>query len=353
MPPIRTGCLAALALAVTLAPPARAVIVYPGTGDVAFRNTTEPTGPLAGSGWQYQGRLFNVDSNGNVNSPFEFAATVIAPNFIIAARHTGGNRFEYNGVVYNIRASNVPMPSLGEAASDLAIYELRIDNDHPALTDFAPIYFGNDEVGRNSVFFGRGADPGPAVFADGQLKGFRWGNNIDPNFDHSLSWGQNVLDGVFEDPNAPGAQYLFYDFSRSGLPNEGIFTGGDSGGGLFINVNGTWMLAGVNVAVDPTTFALPRTNDPTRPGDPFQASMLDFGGLFVETSPGVFTFVPDENDDLPSFGFAARLSANAQFIRRVTGLAVPEPASLAITGVGLALVVGATRLRRRKAGFGR
>ncbi len=340
----RIGSLAALLFAATLTTPAHAIIVYPGTGDTALRNTTAPTGTLAGSGWQFEGKLFSGDSNGNLSTPYVYAATVVGPDTIIAARHTLGDKFEYNGVIYNLDQVYFPDTSLGEADSDLSIYRVHTDATHPAFSSFAPIYGGSNAVGQDAVLFGRGADPGAAVMANGQLKGFLWGDNTAANFDHSLSWGQNTVNGIVPDDTDPKVEYLTFAFDRNGLPNEGALSGGDSGGGLFINIHGTWMLAGVNAGVVYDSFA-------TSQSGPFQrGSMLDQGGLWRLTPPDYTSseFVTDTTTDIPVEGYATRLGANAAFLGRVLGISVPEPSSLVITGSGVLLLATLARFRRRK-----
>lgn len=344
MPIFRTGSLAAALLTVALVLPARAVIVYPGSGNTAYRYTEPPTGDLANSGWQYEGKLFSGDDNGNLSGPFVYAATVVGPDTIIAASHTIGDKFEYNGVIYGFEQAYYPDPSLGEADSDLAIYRVHTDATHPRFSSFAPIDLGDNETGRDVIFFGRGADPGAAVIADGQLKGFAWGDSTAANFDHSLSWGQNTISNIVDDGIGPKAPFLSFTFDRNGLPNEGALTVGDSGGGLFIKVGDTWKLAGVNTGIDFDTFS-------KSPSDPFRrGSMLDQGGLWrlLPPSKAFSEYVTDTATDIPVHGFATRLDANAAFLHRVLGISVPEPSSLVITGTGGLLLAGLAWRRSRK-----
>jgi hypothetical protein len=77
------------------------------TGDPSA-NTTEPTGELGGSGWQYTG-TFGA-----------FLGTPIAPHHFIEARHIGvaSNVLTYHGVNYTITHW------FDDPHSDLRIYEV-------------------------------------------------------------------------------------------------------------------------------------------------------------------------------------------------------------------------------------
>src|SRR5262245_56744701 len=69
---------------------AEAVILYRTDDPVA--NTTEPTGALMGSGWQYEGNFG------------AYLGTAIAPHFFITAKHLGqvSSKFIYHGANYTI-----------------------------------------------------------------------------------------------------------------------------------------------------------------------------------------------------------------------------------------------------------
>src|ERR1039458_6573682 len=66
-----------------------AIILYR-TGDPAA-NTTEPTGTLAGSGWQYEGLIG------------AFLGTAIAPHFFITAQHFGVRSEEHTSELQSLR----------------------------------------------------------------------------------------------------------------------------------------------------------------------------------------------------------------------------------------------------------
>ena len=80
---------------------AQGVILFR-TGDPAA-NTTEPTGSLAGSGWQFEGNFGN------------FLGTAIAPHYFVTAKHLGTipTQFVYHGVNYAI------VRSFADSDSDL------------------------------------------------------------------------------------------------------------------------------------------------------------------------------------------------------------------------------------------
>src|SRR5690348_18469583 len=98
----------------------RGVILY-GTGDPSA-NTTPPTGPLANSGWQYEGQFGS------------FLGTAIGPNYFLTAKHIGGSvgqTFLFNNVSYTTTAA-FPDPS-----SDLQLWQVS-----GTLPAYAPLYSG-------------------------------------------------------------------------------------------------------------------------------------------------------------------------------------------------------------------
>jgi hypothetical protein len=109
----------------TFAAAAGGVILYR-TGDPTA-NTTEPTGALAGSGWQYEGDFG------------AFLGTAIAPHFFVTAKHLGEGptRFFYHGVNYTIARS------FADPESDLRIFEVA-----EAMPSYASLYPRSDEPGK-------------------------------------------------------------------------------------------------------------------------------------------------------------------------------------------------------------
>lgn len=288
----------------------------------ANRNTTEPAGALAGSGWQYQGtwRGFN--------------GTPISKKYFITAGHVEGDvgtKFRINGRVFTTTAM------WDDPASDLRIYSVNKKFDA-----WAPIYTGTKEVGKHALVIGRGTQRGAEVRLNNVLKGWEWGGS-----DGVQSWGLNQIDTILNgDPDE--GQLLQFDFDSSGngaIDNEATLSNGDSAGGVFIYNKPTkrWELAGINLSVD-GPFA--RTNG----GQTFQAALTDLGGFFYGSTQVNDTFV-----DNPSRFFSTRVSSNLDWINGVLGgkIAasgtagrnggnVPEPAGM------IALAAAAALLRRRR-----
>ena len=158
---------------------------------------------------------------------------------------------------------------------------------------------------------------------NGQLKGWQTGA-----YDGVQSWGQNVVSGIYTDPQLKG-DTLRFAFDRNGIPNEGAMSGGDSGGGVFIQQGGTWKLAAVNYATD-SPWSL--TGDPHDPG--FNGALLDAGGLYAggnydpNTGTDQWTAVPDTQADQPGSSYSSRISTKMSFINSI--LARDYPMILAI-----------------------
>ena len=221
-------------------------IILLNTGDPTV-NTTEPTGALAGSGWQYEGQWGG------------FLGTPIAPHFFASAEHIGraGAVFVYGGSSYTIdRSFAVP-------GTDLIIW--KVIESFPA---FAPLYTKNDEAGKPLVVFGRGTDRGSDVLFNSELRGWLWGAE-----NHIQRWGENTVAEVF--PYQPAWNvFLYATFDQSGGTNEAHLSSGDSGGAVFLNDNGTWKLAAINYAVDGPLFT------DSSGGGQFQGALFDARGFY-------------------------------------------------------------------------
>jgi len=261
--------------------PSSAVIFY-GTADPAH-NTTAPTGPLAESGWQYQGKWGSG------------VGTAIAPQFFISARHLGGSvgeSFVLDGVSYKAVAS------YEDPESDLKIW--KIEGTFPA---YAALYEGSDEPGKQIVVFGRGRQRGDGVF-NGNLRGWRWGDS-----DGIMRWGTNVVTGIVDGGPLYGRALLGADFDARAGGDESTVAEGDSGGGGFILEGGVWKLAGVISWVDGPY------SKTVNGRDAFPAAMFDETGYYYDSlsSNGKVT----EPGRGPGSFFLSRISSRLDWIRGI------------------------------------
>lgn len=260
----------------TFGPLAKGVILYR-TDDPAA-NTTEPTGSLAGSGWQYEGNFGN------------FLGTAIAPHYFVTAKHLGTipTQFSYHGINYAI------VRSFADSGSDLRIFEVE-----GTLPLYAPLYTRSDEAGQHLVVIGRGTQRGPERVVNGQLRGWEYGPA-----DTVQRWGENEVARIIR-----GALYALFD--RAGLLQESHLSAGDSGGAVFLKDGGTWKLAGINSDVD--TF----TSGPDR-GGPYSAAMFDERGSYRSNGTLVTGSTP-----VPSGFYAARISSRLRWIYGIIGKVDP------------------------------
>jgi hypothetical protein len=263
--------------------PVGAVILY-GTGDPGA-NTTAPTGTLAGSGWQYEGKFGG------------FLGTVIASNYFITAKHIGGSVgqiFTFNGVDYTTTAV-FPDPS-----SDLQIWQVA-----GAFPIKAPIYSSaaGSEVNLGLVVFGRGRQRSSPVNVgtDSHLGGWLWGT-----LDAVERWGTNVVGSIYTDPGV--GNLLRAPFNASAGGNEAHLAVGDSGGAVFIfnSTTNAWELAGINYGVDGMFSTAPSGTNP------FNAAMFDTTGLFAQQGNGTWAAAPN-----PSAFYATEIAAHKGFIESV------------------------------------
>jgi hypothetical protein len=315
----------AVAMVVSFAPSsAQAVILYRS----AIRNKTAPTGTNANSGWQWEG-----------NWAGGFVGTPIAPHYFLSAAHLGGG---VGGAIYFQGKNYTTSAAWDDPNTDLKIY--KITGTFPT---YAPLYTLTNETNKRAMVFGRGTGRGNAVVKNGQTKGWLWATQ-----DKLMSWGENMvsstLDGGTINGNKVG-QLLKFTFNKGGLTNEGALSTGDSGGGVFINDNGKWKLAGINYLVE-GPFSL------TSGGPQFNASLFDKGGLYINGDQSI----ADTAADIPAAWYATRVSSRASWIKSIIGTvpgaapgalsvsdlsvtSVPEPASLGLIAISATLL-----LRRRR-----
>lgn len=267
------------------------------TGDPEA-NTTEPTGALAGSGWQYEGRFGN------------FLGTAIAPHYFITAKHlgTGPPHFVFHGVNYTI------LDSFADPGSDLRIFRVA-----ETLPLYAPLYTRSDELGRNFVVIGRGTQRGEDRVVDGQLRGWLYGPS-----DIVQRWGENQVSSVLG-----GTIRALFD--QAGLPHEAHISDGDSGGAVFLKDGSVWKLAGINSDVD-------RFASGPDGGGPYSAALFDMRGSY--RSDG--TLVTGDTA-VPSAFYVARISSRISWITSIIGTTDPGLANISARvtlGIGDRVCIG-------------
>lgn len=299
-------------------------VMFHDTGDPAHNREVAPTGAYAGSGWQFQGHFGSK------------LATMISPNHIITARHVGAastfvHKSYFNGsstdVTYGI--DNTVNGGLGYwnvGSTDLRIYQVT-----GTFSNYAPLYSGSDEAGKELVVMGRGTQRGATVDLGGTAKGWKWGAA-----DHRARWGRNVVTNIHTDGTL--GDLIAADFDAISGIDEAHLSVGDSGGAVFIKDGGIWKLAGINYAVDGRWDI----NDITGDGTDFQAALTDAGGFYVGSDAGGWTLIPDQAEDIPSQFYASRISSNLAAIEAITG--VPEPS----TAVLLLFFLVPVFLRRKR-----
>lgn len=289
---LRQRLIAVIAALLCVCASVQAVVLFR-TADPAA-NTTEPTGDLAGSGWQYQG-LFGA-----------FLGTAIAPQFFITAEHFGvaSNTFFYRGLNYTIEQW------FDDPYSDLRIYKVT-----ETFPDYAPLYSRNDEIGQRLVVFGRGTQRGSEIVLDATLRGWGWGGT-----DTVVRWGENEVADIV--PFISIGDMLYALFDEGGLPEEAHLSSGDSGGAVFLNDAGVWKLAALNYAVDGPFYTAPDTNE-------FKAALFDMRGFYDSNGDLIAGDAP-----VPSGFYASRISSKRSWIQSVIGPALGNISSRALVGTG-------------------
>jgi hypothetical protein len=251
--------------------PASGITLYNASG-APSSHTTAPTGTFSNSGWNYEVQF---------TAGIPAIGTAIGPHAFITASHTAptpGTVINYAGNTYTV--SNV-------ANAQIANREASIVTITGGMFPYwAPIYSTATDpstlTGVTMIDYGDGS-PGSAITVstsrpgEGTLRGWQWGpdNGVQ-------SWGTNSINDVYVDPNT-NYEYLRTTFDAGGLTDESTLSGGDSGGGVFVQgKNGIWKLAAVNSSEIPVAYAL--TQFPANPKSPLLGSAFDFNDLYLESN---------------------------------------------------------------------
>jgi hypothetical protein len=252
-------------------------------------NTTAPAGPLADSGWQYQGQWGG------------WLGTPISPNFFVSAAHIGqgGDHFSFQGSSYSL------VQSFGRAGSDLLIWQI-----NETFPSFAPLYSKRDEVGQHLVVFGRGVRRGSEVTLGGTLRGWNWGTG-----DGVQRWGENDVAAVVP---FQGHDLLYATFDQhvqpNDHPNESHLAQNDSGGAVFLNDNGLWKLAGINYAVDgPFWQAIPPLGEDPKKTELDVALFDSVGFYYFDDTTQTYMQVPGPGP-VPTGFYDSRISSELAWI---------------------------------------
>jgi hypothetical protein len=273
----------------------------PGEGIILLRtgdpgaNTAEPTGPLANSGWQYEGTFGS------------FLGTAIAPHYFVTARHLGvvSDRFFYHGFNYAV------LRSFEDSGSDLRIFEVA-----ETFPIFAPLYPRGDEIGRHLVVIGRGTRRGPENVLNGATRGWDWGAS-----DSVQRWGENVVTEIRQ--LSGFGEMLYAVFDQGGLPDEAHLSAGDSGGAVFLEDGGVWKLAAINTDVDGPFYSGPGANGL------FFASLFDERGRY--TADGTLI---GGNAPVPSGFYSSRISSRLDWIYSIIDPGFANLSSRVSVGTG-------------------
>lgn len=213
------------------------------------------------------------------------SGTAIMQRAVLTAKHVGGTTFHLNGVTYN------------------AVERI----EHPTI-DIAILNFGVDLPGWHAM--GNTANPGDTITmvgygSTGVLNGAGNGYTITGG-GGTRRKGTNVFD-FRQDVTNFGPSIL--SFLR--VNGDAVVAGGDSGGGFFVN----------NRLVGVTAFLF--STKPTLPSYGFAS----------------------QNGDVPYFGSGAIDLTNSAINTWVQANAVPEPASMAVIGLGVAALIRRRRNR--------
>ena len=228
----RRGLALAAATLVMLAPePAGGVIISSGDG------TGNTTTPARDPGW------------GNVARRGKVSAVYLGDGWMLTANHVGSGGVTLGGRRYPADLTvRVQLRNPDCSYADLALFRLHPD---AGLPDRPPLEIARKtpRPGTHVILAGNGRNRGKSMDwtrpSGDVLRGWRWGAG------QTLRWGTNLIDrvGSWVEVKRTRTRGLFMKFRPPEDPlateHESQVSTGDSGGALFADVDGEYVLAGI------------------------------------------------------------------------------------------------------------
>lgn len=285
---------------------------------------------------QPNGLTTPLDNDPRWNSTVQWnvaSGTVIAPNYFLTAQHFDGSIGDPVSLTTTVLGVTTTTTYTTGTQYDIPNSDLRViqivGGTFPA-SSIVPLYSGapGTEVGQAVSMFGYGPYvQGNPIMPGSVQNGWSYGGTYAPA-DYK-NYGGNSVDAVVG--GGPGGENMLeYTFGPS--PGLSIYGPGDSGGGMFIDNNGTWQVAGVAYGVTQLYF---------KSGSTYvfmNGAIYNPAGLYVNNGTDAD---PDyELATVAQQGDASEIAPFESEIENITG--VPEPASIALISFGALLL-----LRRR------
>ncbi|GIW77930.1 MAG: hypothetical protein KatS3mg104_2993 [Phycisphaerae bacterium] len=267
-------------------------------------------------------------SNGDPTGPFQWfarfngnaAAIAIGPNHILTTRHQGG------GVGSTVVFPNGPNAGTYTVNSQTLIgganTDLRVLTISGTLSTYASLYTGSTS-GKTALIGGFGPTRGSTFYTNSSSQLIGYSVSTPSGNSYSLLFGQNRIDALgtsggtwnttpllladFDGPESVSSPYTgIAPAATDKVDYEAALAEGDSGGGWFINVSGTWKLAGLS-----------------------HASSL------VRINGGVVGDYSNPANGTPAFLFGGQIAAVdlTPFYSEITS-SIPEPTCLGVIMIG-------------------
>lgn len=239
--------ITSLLLGFAVATSAWGLVINGGSG------TGQTTAPGSGVPWD------NVGSIGGTTGIY--LGTFGGSYWALTAAHVGAGNLNLGGTTYNyVSGSSIRVLNADNSNTDLVLFRLASDPGLPnlTLTSIAPT------VGAGVVMIGRGGvegsinywnvtnGPGAADAVWTDLGSNSSGSNIGGYYVASsigMRWGTNAISGSTSYDIGTGVTTALYTDFSGAVAGDAQGSSGDSGGAVFAQYGGDWLLVGVMGAI--------------------------------------------------------------------------------------------------------